>query len=458
MRFDDIYLAGIGTYLPDRVTTEEAVEGAGTTRPTARSSGMRACGAGELPAPDLAVGRRRRPPCGAPATDVDDFGALLHSAHLPPGPRRLVGAALRAAQHADRPITRSRSARAASGMLAGLSSPPTGWSPSRPRRRPADHRRQLLHAAGRPLERPRGCSCSRTAARPPSCSRRGGFARLLAVELRLHPDDGGTAPGGEQLSPPGITVGRVAQLRGARRLLARGSGPPAAPRPPGHLGELVAAGASTARSRPPAARRRGSESATPATPTVALDASTSTRSASTPRGAPGSYTRPGRPCRRRRSVHRPRAPVDRGETSRGRPRAAHRGRSRHGVACAVVEILDDYARARRRQLRCWPAAPHGRPRWPPLPRARTGGAASPWPDLPRAWADEYGDATALVAAIERHLLRRPRPAAWTGRPPGSSGTGVRARRPDRRSSCRTSPTSWSSPSRCSRRRQARVLA
>ncbi|MGW5052716.1 ketoacyl-ACP synthase III family protein [Actinokineospora sp. NPDC004072] len=207
MRTDGIHLAGIGSVVPERVSTEHAVAQGwydAAARESARLTAVAV--AGPRPAPDMAV--------EAAATAVrrsghtaDDFGVLLHSHAHHQGPDAWSPAHYILNNTLDRPIPAIEVKQGCLGGLAALELAATRLlaNPSHPA--------ALVTAADNfsiPLvDRWRTSSAFVLAdsAAAVAVSRTGGFARLLAIgsvsDARMEALD----RGGDPLFPPGVTVG-----------------------------------------------------------------------------------------------------------------------------------------------------------------------------------------------------------------------------------------------------------
>ncbi|WP_156755601.1 ketoacyl-ACP synthase III family protein [Actinokineospora pegani] len=208
MRVVDVHLSGIGSVVPDLVSTEHAVAQGWYDESARAASGILSVAvAGSTPAPDMAVDAAnlaiRR---GGHA--ADDFGVLLHSHAHHQGPDAWSPAHYILNNTLDRPIPAIEVKQGCLGGLAALELAATRLlaNPSHPA--------ALVTAADNfsiPLvDRWRTSSAFVLAdsAAAVTVSRTGGFARLLAIgsvsDARMEALDRGRDP----LFPPGVTVGQ----------------------------------------------------------------------------------------------------------------------------------------------------------------------------------------------------------------------------------------------------------
>ncbi|NRQ34234.1 3-oxoacyl-ACP synthase [Nonomuraea sp. NN258] len=239
MRFDSVYLAGLGTYLPPVVTAEHAVAQDWYDRSDLETSGMAAVMvAGDLPAPEMAA-RAAGVALARAGHDPADFGALLHSDSFHQGPDGWSAPHYVLKNTLNRPITALEVRQGCLGMIAGLE--------LAAHRLIADPAKDavLLTAADNfstpMVDRWRASRMFLLAdgAAAAVVSRRGGIARVLAVGSVSDPSMEELHRGGEELFPPGITVGRGLNFEERsdhwRTLWAQGIAPPM-----GHFGDCVA--------------------------------------------------------------------------------------------------------------------------------------------------------------------------------------------------------------------------
>lgn len=242
MNVEDVYVAGLGTWLPERVTTAEAVENGWYDAEQRELSGMISVGvAGEVPAPDMAVAAARLA-LERSGHRPEEIMGLLHSPVHHQGPEGWSASHYILHNTVDQPVTAMEvrqgclgmlsTFRLAAGLLAGrsrraaflLTAADNFGTPNVDRWRTSTH--YLLSDGGSAVV----------------LSRRGGFARLLAVETVSAPDAEILHRAGEPLFPPGVTVGRELDIESRARYWQeqweRGITPPTF-----HLGDLVAAAA-----------------------------------------------------------------------------------------------------------------------------------------------------------------------------------------------------------------------
>ncbi len=245
MKIGTLYLAGVGTSLPTRCTLDQAVADGLIGAADAAASGIASVPvAGTTPAPDLAIAAAHvalRRSGHVPA----DFAALIHSSVQFQGPDGW------SAQHyvlrntLDRPISALEVKNGCVGTLTALET--------------AAHRLiadpssdAVLLTSGDNFGNPLVDRWNATrvfllgdAGSAFVLSRRSGFARLLSLSFVSNPAMEALNRGGEELFPPGPTVGRTLNLdeRSAwwREAWKRGITPPV-----DHLGEIIAAAAKTA--------------------------------------------------------------------------------------------------------------------------------------------------------------------------------------------------------------------
>jgi 3-oxoacyl-[acyl-carrier-protein] synthase III len=239
MKVHSAYLAGIGSYIPDLVTTEQAVKEGWYAAAERESSGMESVAvAGPHPAPDMAV-QAARTALRRSGRSPDDFGALVHSDTYHQGPDGWSAPHYVLRNSLDRPVTALEVRLGCLGMLASLEVAI---------RRLADQETPdsvLLTTADNfstPLvDRWRASALFLLADAGSSAvvSRRGGFARVLAIGSASSPQMEELHRSGEALFPPPVTVGRSLNFeeraRHWRRQWAQGVTPPMA-----HFGMTIA--------------------------------------------------------------------------------------------------------------------------------------------------------------------------------------------------------------------------
>ncbi|MEU9690246.1 ketoacyl-ACP synthase III family protein [Amycolatopsis japonica] len=240
MRTEDVYLSGIGSVLPDRVSTEHAVTRGWYDEADREASGILSVTvAGSTPAPDMAV-EAANVAIRRSGRAADDFGVLLHSHAHHQGPDAWSPAHYILNNTLDRPIPAIEVKQGCLGGLAALELAATRLlaNPSHPS--------ALVTAADNfsiPLvDRWRTSSAFVLAdsAAAVALSRGGGFARLLAIgsvsDARMEALD----RGGDPLFPPGVTVGEALDFTKRREYMreqwARGVTPPI-----GYFGDKIVA-------------------------------------------------------------------------------------------------------------------------------------------------------------------------------------------------------------------------
>ncbi|MFD7034083.1 ketoacyl-ACP synthase III family protein [Streptomyces sp. NPDC059917] len=237
-RVDDVFLAGIGTYLPDRVTTAEAVAKGWYDEETRAESGMLSVAVDpRTPAPDMAVAAAREA-LKRSEHAPDDFAALLHTPVHHQGPEIWSAPHYILHNTLDRPVPALEVRQGCIGMITSmrmaalwLNGSPDGdavlitagdnfSTPNIDRWRVSGH--YLLGDGGSAAV----------------LSRREGFARLLSVHSVSCPAAEVLHRGGEPLFPPGVTLGKRLDLEERsdhiRAQWAAGVAPPLF-----HLGDVV---------------------------------------------------------------------------------------------------------------------------------------------------------------------------------------------------------------------------
>ncbi|MBZ4323659.1 ketoacyl-ACP synthase III family protein [Streptomyces huiliensis] len=239
MKVDNIYLAGVGTCLPDSVTTEEAVAKGWYDADERERSGMEAViTGGDMPAPDMAV-NAARVALERSGHTPDDFGALFHSDTHHQGPDGWSAPHYVLRNTLDRPVMALEVRQGCLGMLASLelaahrlTTPgtpdavllTTGDNFSTPMVDRWTASKLFILADG-------GAAAV--------VSRRDGFAKVLAIGSVSNSSMEELHRGGEVMFPPGITIGRSLNFEERsqywRDQWAKGITPPM-----GHFGESVA--------------------------------------------------------------------------------------------------------------------------------------------------------------------------------------------------------------------------
>jgi 3-oxoacyl-[acyl-carrier-protein] synthase-3 len=239
MKAQNIFVAGVGTYLPDRITTEEAVARGWFEEKHRVESDLHSISvAGDMPAPDMAVQAATEAMKRA-AHRPEDIAALLHC------PVHYQGPDTWSAPHyilhetlGVRAVPALEIHHGCNGMLSALRLGAAQLMAE------PESTAVLLTAADNfstpVVDRWRISSHYVLAdgAAAAVLSTRGGFARLLAVGSASNPAAEILHRGGDPLFPPSITTGQPVDLEARARYWAdqwaRGLTPPVF-----HLGDLV---------------------------------------------------------------------------------------------------------------------------------------------------------------------------------------------------------------------------
>ncbi|MGN5637011.1 ketoacyl-ACP synthase III family protein [Streptomyces sp. AC154] len=238
MKVDNVFLAGIGTFLPERVTTAHAVANGWYDEELRTESGMISVGvAGETPAPEMAIAAAREAVKRSEHTP-DEFAALLHTPVHHQGPEIWSAPHYVLHRTLDRPVPAMEIRQGCLGMIQSMRLA-AQWLNT------AGGQDAVLVTAGdnfstANIDRWRVSShyLLGDGGSAAVLSRRDGFARLLAVHSVSCPEAEILHRGGEPLFPPSITVGRRLDLEERsdhiRAQWAGGVAPPLF-----HLGDLV---------------------------------------------------------------------------------------------------------------------------------------------------------------------------------------------------------------------------
>ena len=213
MRTENLYLAGIGNYLPELVTTEHAVAEGWYEEADRHFSGILSVAvAGPKPAPDMAIAAAEVA-LGRSGHQPDDIGVVLHSSihHQGPDGWSAVHYVLR--HTVNRPIPAIEIRQGCTGMLAALE-----VAANRLVANPT-HNAALVTTGDNfstPLvDRWRAMKMMvlADAGSAVVVSRRSGFARLLALGSLSDSAFEVLFRAGEELFPPGVTIGRGLNLQ-----------------------------------------------------------------------------------------------------------------------------------------------------------------------------------------------------------------------------------------------------
>ncbi|MFC9249785.1 ketoacyl-ACP synthase III family protein [Amycolatopsis thailandensis] len=230
MRTDGLFLAGIGSHLPPRVATEDAVARGWYDEAAAAVSGMRSVTVSPSePAPDMAIGAALSAlaDCGhAP----EDFAALIHSGTHPQGPEGWSAPHYVLLHTVKQPIPALELRQGCLGMLAGVEA---AWHRLRSGTRADAVLVTTADNFSTPLvDRWRASELFVLADGGSAVvvSRRHGFARVRSIGSLSNPEMEGLHRAGEPLFPPGATVGKGLNFRErgerVRERWAAGQAPP----------------------------------------------------------------------------------------------------------------------------------------------------------------------------------------------------------------------------------------
>ncbi|MFI5782797.1 ketoacyl-ACP synthase III family protein [Nocardia sp. NPDC051570] len=240
MRTENVYLAGIGSIVPELVSTEYAVSrGWYDDALLAASKLISVAVSDSTPAPDMAVGAAHTA-ISRSGHNADEFGILLHSYTHHQGPDGWSAANYILRHTVDRPIPAVEIRQACLGMMAAIE-----LAGNRLIANPA-YPAALVTSADNfstPLvDRWRASSAFVLADSGSAVvlSTSGGFAKLLAIgstsDARMEILD----RGGEDLFPPSVTRGQSLDFEKRRAYMRQQWAAGIAP-PIGHFGDTVAA-------------------------------------------------------------------------------------------------------------------------------------------------------------------------------------------------------------------------
>ncbi|MFD8462309.1 ketoacyl-ACP synthase III family protein [Streptomyces antimycoticus] len=241
MKFEDTYVAGVGTYVPRALTTEFAVKEGWYTDEARTASGLESVAVEDaLPAVDMAV-LAARTAVERSGHSADDFCGLLHSSTYYQGPDGWSPAHYVLRNTLDRPVSAFHVQHGCLGLLAALESAALRLEAGGGR-----DAAMLLTAADNfntPLVGRWTSSSMFVLADAGSSlvvSRRGGFARLLAMDFVSQPGIEAMHRGDEPLFPPAEPVRHAMDFEGRleswREQWAEGGAIPLA-----DFGELITA-------------------------------------------------------------------------------------------------------------------------------------------------------------------------------------------------------------------------
>lgn len=238
MKIEGVFLASLGTCVPELVTTEEAVRAGWYDAAVREASGLESVAvAGDLSAPDMAV-RAANVAVERSGHAPEDFGALMHSSAYHQGPDGWSPPHYILANTLGTPITAMEVKQGCQGMLSSLAiaAHRLACDPAKPA--------VLLTAADNysaPLVdrwTTSRLSVFGDGAAAAVVSREGGIARVLSIGTYSAPAMEALHRGGEPIFPPAVTVGREldyeARVRFWMEEWAKGNTPPMA-----HPGEVL---------------------------------------------------------------------------------------------------------------------------------------------------------------------------------------------------------------------------
>ncbi|MFE7579759.1 ketoacyl-ACP synthase III family protein [Streptomyces sp. NPDC057521] len=238
MKVDNVYLAGIGSWIPDRVSVDEAIEKGWYDETLRASSGMVSVAvAGDVPAPDMAVAAAEEA-LKRSGHEPEEIAALIHTPVFHQGPDIWSAPHYILHRTVNRPVPALELRQGCLGMITSLRFAATMMTAD-----PAAG--AVLITAGDNFSTP-GLDRWRVssnyvlgdAGSAVLLSRREGFAKLLSVSSISIPEAEILHRGGDPLFPPSITLGRPLDLE-ARTDHIRAQWIKGVPPPVFHLGDIV---------------------------------------------------------------------------------------------------------------------------------------------------------------------------------------------------------------------------
>ncbi|MFD7561066.1 MULTISPECIES: ketoacyl-ACP synthase III family protein [unclassified Streptomyces] len=239
MKVDNVYLAGIGSWIPDRVGVDEAIADGRYDETLRASSGMISVAvAGDVPAPDMAIAAARDA-LKRSGHEPDEIAALIHTPVFHQGPDIWSAPHYILHNTVDRPVPAMELRQGCLGMITSLRFA-ANMLTADPAAGPA-----VLVTAGDNFSTP-GLDRWRVssnyvlgdAGSAVVLSRRQGFAKLLSVASVSIPEAEVLHRGADPLFPPSITLGHPLDLEARtdhiRAQWAQGVAPPVF-----HLGDIV---------------------------------------------------------------------------------------------------------------------------------------------------------------------------------------------------------------------------
>ncbi|GAA2268897.1 MULTISPECIES: ketoacyl-ACP synthase III family protein [Kitasatospora] len=238
MRAESVYLSGIGSYVPDLVTTEQAVANGWYDEATRQASGLESVAISDtLSAPEMAV-KAAEVALRRSGHAPEDFGALVHASAYHQGPDGWSPQHYILQNTLRQPITAMELRQGCQGMLTGLA-----LAAHRLAYEPEKSAVLLTAADNYSAPLVNRWTTSRLSifgdgAAAVTVSRERGFARLLSVGTHSAPGMEALHRGSEPIFPPAVTVGREmdfeARVRFWMEEWAAGNTPPMA-----HPGEVM---------------------------------------------------------------------------------------------------------------------------------------------------------------------------------------------------------------------------
>ncbi|MFD3936183.1 ketoacyl-ACP synthase III family protein [Streptomyces sp. NPDC058611] len=208
MKFEDVYLSSLGTFVPGLVTTEEAVKSGWYGADIREASGLESVAvADSLSAPEMAV-LAAQEAVRRSGHSPEDFGALIHSSAYHQGPDGWSPAHYILSNTLNTPITAMEIKQGCQGMLSSL-----GISAHRLACDPRKSAVLLTAADNYSAPLINRWATSRLSifgdgAAAAVVSRNGGIAKLLSIGTHSAPGMEALHRGSEPIFPPAVTVGR----------------------------------------------------------------------------------------------------------------------------------------------------------------------------------------------------------------------------------------------------------
>ncbi|MFJ7631563.1 ketoacyl-ACP synthase III family protein [Streptomyces sp. NPDC097595] len=238
MKVDNVYLAGIGSWIPDRVSVDEAIENGWYDETLRASSGMVSVAvAGDMPAPDMAIAAAEEA-LKRSGHEPEEIAALIHTPVFHQGPDIWSAPHYILHRTVNRPVPALELRQGCLGMITSLRFAATMLTAD-----PAAD--AVLITAGDNFSTP-GLDRWRVssnyvlgdAGSAAVLSRREGFAKLLSVSSISIPEAEILHRGGDPLFPPSVTLGRPLDLE-ARTDYIRAQWMQGVAPPVFHLGDIV---------------------------------------------------------------------------------------------------------------------------------------------------------------------------------------------------------------------------